>query len=182
MKALRTIRLDPSDQFVFDSAAEPGEWAVTGTFLFDAAEEMTGKRRVAFRSGFVGVSSLGFSTLAVTQFIAPQELDQAVEDLARHLVERLGCPTWEQAREAAREEMNFSIALADQPENTIIAMHRRVEEGEIRETFRTLAARAPAPGQDRLHSLSKAFTIVESFDEVDEQVDLLGMMGKGSSP
>ncbi len=105
---------------------------------------MTGKRRVAFRSGFAGVSSLGFSTLAVTQFIAPQELDQAVEDLARHLVERLGCPTWEQAREAAREEMNFSIALADQPENTIIAMHRRVEEGEIRETFRTLAARAPA--------------------------------------
>jgi len=30
MKLLRTIRLDPSDKFVFDEAAEPGEWAVSG--------------------------------------------------------------------------------------------------------------------------------------------------------
>ena len=34
MKLLRTIRLDPSDTFVFDHAAEPGEWAVTGTFMY----------------------------------------------------------------------------------------------------------------------------------------------------
>ena len=34
MKLLRTIRLDPSDTFVFENAAEPGEWAVTGTFMF----------------------------------------------------------------------------------------------------------------------------------------------------
>ena len=33
-KLLRTIRLDPSDAFVFTRAAEPGEWAVPGTFLF----------------------------------------------------------------------------------------------------------------------------------------------------
>ena len=30
----RTIRLDPSDKHIFASAAEPGEWAVPGTFLF----------------------------------------------------------------------------------------------------------------------------------------------------
>ena len=29
VKLLRTIRLDPSDTFVFERAAEPGEWAVT---------------------------------------------------------------------------------------------------------------------------------------------------------
>ena len=34
MKLLRTIRLDPSDTFVFDRAAEPGEWAVSGAFMF----------------------------------------------------------------------------------------------------------------------------------------------------
>ena len=28
LKLLRTIRLDPSDSFVFERAAEPGEWAV----------------------------------------------------------------------------------------------------------------------------------------------------------
>ncbi|MES1154798.1 MAG: DUF6505 family protein, partial [Pseudorhodoplanes sp.] len=34
MKLLRTIRLDPSDTFVFERAAEPGEWAVSGAFVF----------------------------------------------------------------------------------------------------------------------------------------------------
>ena len=34
MKLLRTVALDPSDTFVFDPAAEPGEWAVSGAFRF----------------------------------------------------------------------------------------------------------------------------------------------------
>ena len=34
MKLLRTIRLDPSDTFIFPNAAEPGEWAVSGAFVF----------------------------------------------------------------------------------------------------------------------------------------------------
>ena len=67
LKLPRTIRLDPSDDLVFEHAAEPGEWAVTGSFLFwdqDVAA-LTGKARAAFRAGFVGVNSLGFSTLVV---------------------------------------------------------------------------------------------------------------------
>jgi len=38
VKLLRTIRLDPSDTFVFDKAAEPGEWAVSGAFMFAQAD------------------------------------------------------------------------------------------------------------------------------------------------
>ena len=55
----RTIRLDPSDTFVFARAAEAGEWAVTGSFLFVDADvpALTGKARAAFRAGFVGVDS-----------------------------------------------------------------------------------------------------------------------------
>ena len=34
MNLMRTIRLDPSDTFVFDPPAEPGEWAVSGAFAF----------------------------------------------------------------------------------------------------------------------------------------------------
>jgi len=34
VKLIRTIRLDPSDTFVFARAAEPGEWAVSGAFVF----------------------------------------------------------------------------------------------------------------------------------------------------
>ena len=66
MKLLRTIALDPSDTFVFDVAAEPGEWAVSGAFRFwdhDAAR-LEGKARAAFRGGFLGVQSWGWSTLA----------------------------------------------------------------------------------------------------------------------
>ena len=50
----RTIRLDPSDTFVFARAAEAGEWAVTGSFLFVDADvaALTGKARAAFRAGF----------------------------------------------------------------------------------------------------------------------------------
>ena len=75
MKLLRTIRLDASDTFVFEKAAEPGEWAVSGAFAFwnrDAAS-IEGKARSAFRSGFLGVSSLGWSTLV--QIVAANDKD-----------------------------------------------------------------------------------------------------------
>ncbi|MFX4721612.1 DUF6505 family protein, partial [Acinetobacter baumannii] len=84
----------PSDTFVFAQAAEPGEWAVTGSFLFFDADlsALTGKDRAAFRSGFVGVRSLGFSTLVVVSEASDAEREAAVEDLARHIHERLGAP------------------------------------------------------------------------------------------
>ena len=47
MKLLRTIRLDPSDTFVFEHAAEPGEWAVPGAFVFwnEDVLQLEGKAR-----------------------------------------------------------------------------------------------------------------------------------------
>lgn len=38
MKLLRTVRADASDTFVFERAAEPGEWAVSGAFAFARAD------------------------------------------------------------------------------------------------------------------------------------------------
>ena len=66
MKLLRTVRADTSDTFVFDRAAEPGEWAVSGAFAFAHGDlaELKGKARTAFRAGFLGLESLGRSTLA----------------------------------------------------------------------------------------------------------------------
>ena len=59
MKLLRTIALDPSDTFVFDVAAEPGDWAVSGAFRFYDCDPaaLTGKDHAAFRGGFLGVQS-----------------------------------------------------------------------------------------------------------------------------
>jgi hypothetical protein len=177
---LRTIRLDPSDTFVFPVAAEAGEWAVTGTFLFWGRDvgALAGKERAAFRSGFVGVSSLGFSTLVVAQPIRPEEHAAAVDTLARHLMERLGAPDMTAARAAAAEELAFAASLADHDEGTLVAMHRAFEGGEIREQYRTLKARERTAGADSLHAQARAFTFHEVVEDEapEERVDLIDMM------
>jgi uncharacterized protein DUF6505 len=170
MKLLRTIRLDPSDTFVFETAAEPGEWAVTGTFCFADGdpEKLEGKARVAFRSGFLGVASLGWSTLV--QVVEASEADRlaAIDALAKHLVARFGAPTLADAIAAAAEEFEFTASLCDHPRDTLIALHRTHEDGEIRETFRTLR---PKDGPKPLRAF--AFLDVEGEDEdPGEQVDL----------
>lgn len=184
MKLPRTIRLDPSDGFVFATPAEPGRWAVTGSFLFLDADPqtMTGKERAAFRAGFADVEALGFSTLVVVSPATPAERDAAVEALARQIAARFAPPTLEHARAAAAEEVAYAASLcAEHAEGTLIALHRAVRDGELVERFRTLRHRdAGTPGADRLHSHAKAFLVVESEgeDEPQEHVDLLGLMGR----
>jgi uncharacterized protein DUF6505 len=160
MRLLRTIRLDASDTFVFERAAEPGEWAVPGAFVFwdgDPAA-LEGKARAAFRSGFLGLESLGHSTLA--QIVEATEADhaQAVEELARQLVAHFGAPDLGAARAAAAEEVAFASSLCNHPPDTLIAMHRTHQDGETREAFRTLR---PRGGAQPL----RAFSFLEVEDE-----------------
>lgn len=180
MKMLRTIRLDPSDSFVFPIAAAPGEWAVTGSFLFWGRDPatLTGKERAAFRAGFAGVDSLGFSTLVVVQPIRDEERRAAIEALALRLREQLGAPDIDTARKAAEEEIAFAASLAEHDEGTLVAMHRSIENGELREQFRTLAIRERIPGLDGLHAHARAFTFHEVVDDdpTQERVDLIDMM------
>ena len=180
LKLPRTIRLDPSDTFVFERAAEPGEWAVVGSFLFWDADipNLAGKARAAFRAGFVGVDSLGFSTLVVVTKATEAERDGAVEALARHIHERLGAPSIEAARGAAREEIDFAASLCQEDEGTIIAMHRSLEGEKIREQFRSLHRRdSGIAGADRLHAHARAFELVETDEEEPaERVDLAGLV------
>ncbi len=174
LKLPRTLRLDPSDTFVFAHAAEPGEWAVTGTFLFLDGDpsRLTGKALTAFRSGFVGVDSLGFSTLVVVSEASEEERAQAEEHLAGHIHARFGAPDRESARAAAREELDGAASLCDLPVGSVVAMHRVETDGAIREDFRTLHQR---PGVDR--SLGRAFLFVEAdADEPEEQADLVGLL------
>ncbi len=172
MKLLRTIRLDPSDTFVFERAAEPGEWAVSGGFVFVDADpgQLTGKARAAFRGGFLGVDSLGWSTLV--QIVEASEEDRAavVDGLARRLVERFGAPDLAVARPAAEEEVAFAASLTDHPPDTLIAVHRTREDGAIRETFRTLR---PRQGEKPLRAF--AFMEVDGEEEPGETVDLVGL-------
>ena len=175
----RTIRLDPSDTFVFERPAEPGEWAVTGSFLFFDADvpSLAGKARAAFRSGFLGVRSFGFSTLVIVSEASARERDEAVEALAKQLLEKLGAPDMDAARAAAGEEVAFAGTLCRHEVNTIIAMHRSWEEGNVREQFRTLRPRENAlAGADSLHAFARAFQFVETDEEPGERVDLTELM------
>jgi hypothetical protein len=173
MKLLRTIRLDPSDTFVFERAAEPGEWAVSGAFSFwnADAEKLDGKPRTAFRSGFLGVESLGWSTLAQIVDAADSDREALVEKLAAQLVRHFGAPDLPAARKAATEEVSFAQSLCVHAENTLIAVKRTCEKGEIREAFRSLRPREDA-------RLSKVFSFVEVEGEDEapaENVDLVGL-------
>jgi uncharacterized protein DUF6505 len=167
MKLLRTIRLDPSDTFIFPAAAEPGEWAVPGAFVFFEADlaALVGKERSAFRSGFLGVSSLAWSTLAQIVDATPDDRAAAIELLAQRLLDRRGAPDRVAARKVAGEEIDFAASLCTHPPDTLIAMHRSDEDGAIRETFRTLRPRRPAQPM-------RAFSFHETEDEPGESIDL----------
>jgi hypothetical protein len=180
LKFPRTIRLDPSDTFVFERAAEPGEWAVSGAFVFWNRDPATlaQKQRVALRSGFLGIDSLGWSTLAIVTEATEAERETMTERLAAQLMEKFGAPDIAAARLAAEEEIAFAASLCEHPAQTLLAVQRSIENGEIRERFRTLKARPAAADADRLHAHARAFTFHDvEGDEPQEEVDLLGLIG-----
>ncbi len=172
MKLLRTIRLDPSDTFVFERAADPGEWAVSGAFMFAHADPdaLDGKSRAAFRGGFLGVASLGWSTLVQIVEASEADRDALVETLGRQFYERLGAPDLAEARAAAEEEVAFAASLCDHPRDTLIAVRRTFEDGAMREAFRSLHTRGT-----RKPMRAFSFLEVESEEEPREEVDLLAL-------
>ena len=101
-----------------------------------------------------------------------------VERLAGQLLAKFGAPDLAAARGAAEEEVAFAASLCDHPAQTLLAVQRSIEDGEIRERFRTLKPREAAGDGDRLHAHARAFTFHEvEGDEPAEQVDLLGLIG-----
>ena len=183
----RTIRLDRSDEVVFAQAATPGEWAVPGTFLFAGRDPDTlgRKEQIAFRSGLLGVESFGWSTLVTVTFVRPSDRDEAVEMLARQLIDKLGAPDMDAARPAAEEEMTLAEDLCrGHAEGTLIALHRTQADGGIREQFRTLKPRdTTAFSAGYLSGHDKAFHVVETDedDEEAEHFDLASFMEEKST-
>ena len=179
MKLLRTIRLDASDTFVFERPAEPGEWAVPGAFAFWAADPaaLEGKARSAFRGGFLGVESLGWSTLV--QIVEASETDRAelVDLVTQQLLRNYGAPDVAAACAAAEDEVAFAESLCSEPKDTLVAVHRVYEDGEVRETFRTLRPRNGAKP-------ARAFSFLEVEGEDDAQpgddVDLVALAERAS--
>ena len=167
----------PSDTFVFEKAAEPGEWAVSGAFAFWDRDPTTleGKARSAFRGGFLGVASFGWSTLV--QIVEASDADRASRGRPAGAAfgRAFRRTLMDDARAAAEDEVTFAESLCSQPRDTLVAVHRSFDNGEVRETFRTLRPRA---GQKP----ARAFSFLEVEGEDDEQpaetVDLVGLAGR----
>ena len=142
----RAIRLDDSDVSAFELAAEPGEWAVPGSFEFYDVDvsALNGKRREAFEHGFVGVGSFGRTTLVEIAEIDAAELDTVVNELAAHFVLRYGAPTVEAALPAAREEAAFAQSICEHPVHTMLMIQRGLTDDGIRERFKVV--RPPSAG------------------------------------
>ena len=137
--------------------------------------DVTRQQRVLLgtRAGFLGVTSLGWSTLVQIVNATEEDRVAAVDTLARQLVAHFGAPDLNTARAAAEEELAFAASLCNHVPDTLIAVHRSSENGEIREAFRTLR---PRNGPKPLRAFS--FLEAEGDEEPAEQVNLLAL-GQG---
>jgi hypothetical protein len=108
MKLLKTVRFDASDERVFDVAAAPDEWAVSGAFAFAGAapNSLTGKSRPAFANGFLGLASFGRSTFATVANATAADLGEIEQALTRHFVSACRAPD-ETARKLTLPDGNF---------------------------------------------------------------------------
>lgn len=142
MRLARTIRFDASDENVFDVAAEPGEWAISGAFEFSnwTEADVAGKRRQAFSNGWLGLESFGRATFVAVADITQAEYDRAVEALARHFVEAYGAPSPEAARPVAAEELADMRAMCeDHDPNTLLIVSRELVPAGVSEAIRTIS-------------------------------------------
>ena len=140
MRFLRALRLDDSDDEIYPLAAAAGEWVVPGTFAFTFAERDPGQldsgERAAFRHGFLGLTSFGWSTLAVVVDMPDADRRQVLERLARHFVEQYGAPDMDAALVEARREVEFCESLCTPDINTVLSVQRDLDDGEVREAYR----------------------------------------------
>ena len=149
MKLARTIRLDVSDANVFPTAAEPGEWAITGTFAFadEDPANWDNKQKIAFRDGWFGTESFGRATFVQVTSITDAAFEETVQRLAAHIFQAYGAPGMLDAIEAARHEITDMVALCEHPIGTLLAIERRADEQSITERTRVVT-----PPGDEFHA------------------------------
>jgi hypothetical protein len=140
MRFLRTLRLDDADVHTFPAAAETGEWAISGAFIFSDREPamLIGRDLQAFRTGFLGTRSFGWSSHAEVVDIAETEYEAVIEALARHLLGHFDAPDPAAAREFASEECRFVQSLCERPVGTLLSVERSFGPQGIVERFKAI--------------------------------------------
>ena len=142
MKLARTLRLDVSDQNVFERPAPSGEWAISGGFEFSnwSEADLKGKSRQAFSNGWYSIESGGRATFIGVCSITESELDQLRNTLAKTFVEIYGAPDFATAHAVACEEIDQMRSMCeDFEDNTLLMVSRTMNDLGIEETYRTRA-------------------------------------------
>jgi len=159
-KLPKVLRLDDSDLQVFDLAATPGELAVPGGFEFlqDSIETLEGNKLQAFSHGFLGITSLGRSTLVAISSLSSEEYQNAVNQLSVNIFLNFGAPDRSLALKAAREEIRYAESLCEFEEGTILAVNRAYTDEQIKESYHKFV---PATSAD----WESSKPLVYSFEE-----------------
>lgn len=142
MKLARTLRLDVSDQNVFDRPAQSGEWAISGGFEFSnwTEAELKGKARQAFSNGWYSVESGGRASFVGVCSITDTELEALRNTLSKTFVEIYGAPDFDSAYAVACEEIDQMRNMCDDFEdNTLLMVSRTLTDVGVEETYRTRA-------------------------------------------
>lgn len=141
MNFARVIRMDESDLNVFHAAAEPGEWAIPGTFAFSnwTEDDLTGKSRQEFAHGWLGLDSFGRASVVAVTSITEAERAALVDILAFHFTEAWGAPHIDAARPVAEEEIaHMAQMCSDQAENTLMVIERELTPAGVKDRFRLI--------------------------------------------
>ncbi|MBL3557702.1 MULTISPECIES: DUF6505 family protein [Marinobacter] len=142
MKLARTLRLDISDENVYEQPAPSGEWAISGGFEFSNWNEadLKGKARQAFTNGWYSIESGGRASFVGVCNITEAELEQLQQTLAQTFVEVYGAPDIDAAYPVACEEIDQMRRMCeDFEENTLLMVSRTLTELGVEETYRSRA-------------------------------------------
>lgn len=142
MKLARTLRLDISDQNVFELPAPSGEWAISGGFEFSnwTEADLKGKARQAFSNGWYSIESGGRASFIGVCSITDSELAQLRTTLAKTFVEIYGAPDFVTAHAVACEEIDQMRSMCeDFEDNTLLMVSRTMNDLGVEETYRTRA-------------------------------------------
>ncbi len=139
MKLARTIRLDESDDNVFEGPASAGEWAISGGFEFSNwnEDDLTGKPRQAFSNGWLSLESFGRATFVAVAPITEAEYGALTQTLAQYFVDHYGAPDIEAALPVAKDELDQMQSMCeDHEDNTLLMVSRSLNESGIHESYR----------------------------------------------
>ena len=154
MKLARAIHFDESDQRVFHSPAQTGEWCISGGFEFSdwSEADLDGKARQAFANGWLGLTTFGRVTFVAVTQIEEAESETLAQALAQHFVHFYGAPTAEAALIVARQEISHMVDLCDEHDPiTLLTVARELGDAGVHESYRVITPQDAGLEQFALH-------------------------------